>query len=1243
MQRKRFLFPVWLLLQMYGMSAARETSFRQQPDTVRTIMEEQLDFIENKGQWETAVRYKADIPGGILFLTDQGFVYHFISEGGNGNACTAAGAGLPAADTAQVTVRHHAYRVRFLNAHMPAYETGMKRSYYHNYFIGKDQSRWAGHVGVYGQVTLRHIYEGIDMVIYSQGTSLKYDFIVAPGADPGIIRLGFEGVSPELTPDGSLKIVTSVNEVVEQAPYTYQQIRGKEVAVACSYILENGQLGFRLPEGYDRSCPLVIDPSLVFSTFSGSTGDAKLAYATTYDAAGNLYAGASAWDAGWPVTLGAFQTAHRGGGPGDGDAAFNKYNAAGNSLIYSTYYGGSKGEQPLSMIVNSREELIVVGRTTSSDLATTPGCYDDSLNGYNDLFVVHFNKSGSGLVGATYIGGDSVEASMDRLPVGYPSFRELYLASNTQCDVSLGNDETIWVATLTGSGDFPVTADALQPVFGGWPFDAVVFRLTPDCSSLPYSTYLGGAAADGAIRLTRDREGNMLVCGFTQSHDFPVTAGSLHASSQGFIDGFVTRIHAGSGALMHSTYLGTDTMDSAHAVQVDDSGYVYVMGRTTGNYPATPGVYILPGRDVFLDKLAPDLSASLVSTRIGNRLSTSSRYTPGGFLVDRCGNIYVAGLDADSSLPVTADAYDTQPKSFWLCVLERNFSSLQYASYFGSPSGDHSHGGVQRLDPRGVLYYTICSHNSGFPTTTGAVFPVKRNTSVDNLSFKFDFEFFGPDAGFGLAPGVRDTGCAPHKIRLQNQSAGAVSYTWDFGDGTMPVSGITDPEHLYTRPGVYTVTLYAHGSGTCITEDTAYLTITVLQVGPDISLQDTLVCNYASAIDIKMNVSNTTSRREIRWRPSQGILGSDTTPIITVNPAVNTVYYVTVADTVPGICRVAVTDTVHIEYAPRMVQLNTGDTALCIGNEVHIRAQENPAYSYLWSPTDGVSDSTVPGPVIIPSRSGVYTLTGTYPGCPDTTVQIAFDVQEYPVVAASPDTGVCQWAQIELYATVHPARDDYRYQWTPITPVLQSPASLRTQLIADTSTIYTLTAQTPAGCSGADSVKVYVMPVPPVNIGPDTSLCPGDAPVRLANLEEDKEGARYRWSTGNATTTISIREPGIYWLQVISENACTATDSITIHRSCYLDIPNVFTPNGDGVNDYFFPHSLLSRGVRGFHMQVFNRWGQLVYETKRTSGSGWDGTINGQPLSQGVFIYLIEAGFENGKTEIYQGNVTLMR
>jgi len=174
-----------------------------------------------------------------------------------------------------------------------------------------------------------------------------------------------------------------------------------------------------------------------------------------------------------------------------------------------------------------------------------------------------------------------------------------------------------------------------------------------------------------------------------------------------------------------------------------------------------------------------------------------------------------------------------------------------------------------------------------------------------------------------------------------------------------------------------------------------------------------------------------------------------------------------------------------------------------------------------------------------------------------------------------------------------------------------------------------------------DSVVVHAFPV--VDLGPDSVLClNGPAITVTDNRNMADPAVRWLWSTGATTPSINIIHPGKYSLTA-TKNDCATTESIEVNKDCYTDIPNAFTPNGDGVNDYFYPRQLLTKGVTGFSMMIFDRWGQKVFETTTTDGRGWDGKFNGKDQPVGVYIYQIKAVLKNGRAEDYSGNVTLMR
>jgi hypothetical protein len=476
-----------------------------------------LDFIQNKNQFPKQVQYKAFVPGGAVFLKSDGFMFSYYKQQDLERIHDLKHDNK---DVSQEQVNFHAYSVTFSNSNKNTILTQEdKQPYCHNYFIGNNPSHWVGNVPLYKKVTWNNIYDGIDAVVYSREQSLKYDFVVKPGADPSQIALAFEGVKPELMKDGSLRIQTSVNTITEQAPYVYQVIDGKEVTVKCNYTVKPGnKIAFELPDGYQKAYPLIIDPVLVFSTFSGSTA-ITFGFSATYDLSGNLYAGGECFGTGWPVTTGAFQVIYG----NNVDAGINKYSSDGTSLLYSTYYGGSGYDLPNNMMVNANEELVICGSTSSSNLPVSTGCFDNSLNGGSDIYIARFSTSGAVLKAATYLGGSGVDGSNTTAlspNYGDPNRGEVFTAPN-------GN---IYIAGSSTSADFPVTPGAVQTTFGGLQ-DGVVCKLDSNLSILMYSTFLGGASNDAAFSLVLNSANEIVVCGGTSSANFPTTTGSLYVTA----------------------------------------------------------------------------------------------------------------------------------------------------------------------------------------------------------------------------------------------------------------------------------------------------------------------------------------------------------------------------------------------------------------------------------------------------------------------------------------------------------------------------------------------------------------------------------------------------------------------------------------------------------------------------------------------------------------------------------------
>jgi gliding motility-associated-like protein len=177
------------------------------------------------------------------------------------------------------------------------------------------------------------------------------------------------------------------------------------------------------------------------------------------------------------------------------------------------------------------------------------------------------------------------------------------------------------------------------------------------------------------------------------------------------------------------------------------------------------------------------------------------------------------------------------------------------------------------------------------------------------------------------------------------------------------------------------------------------------------------------------------------------------------------------------------------------------------------------------------------------------------------------------------------------------------------------------------------------------SLNIHVFDVPGIYLGADTSICTGGSPILLRDdRNATNPRARWRWNTDETIKTagITVTKPGMY-AATVTVDGCSMTDTIIVTKDCYVEVPNVFTPNGDGVNDYFFPRRLLTKSLATFNLSIYNRWGQLIYETANLDGQGWDGAMNGTPQPTGVYIYSIEATFKDGMIEQHKGNVTLLR
>lgn len=334
---------------------------------------------------------------------------------------------------------------------------------------------------------------------------------------------------------------------------------------------------------------------------------------------------------------------------------------------------------------------------------------------------------------------------------------------------------------------------------------------------------------------------------------------------------------------------------------------------------------------------------------------------------------------------------------------------------------------------------------------------------------------------------------------------------------------------------------------------------------------------------------------------------------------------------------------------PLVAAINVNNDTVCQGSNVLFKDNSTYnkflSYSFFWDFGDGDTTYTQ-DPAHIYTKVGIYrvmhVVTDFVP-CSDTTYMDIYVDSSGKMNFTADDLTICQGQRVTFtgdYVTMGLKKITWDfgdgYTATDINPVSHV-YDVAGDYAVKLSGIY-------RACPNIDSVDtIRVRPYLSVNLGPDTTMCPnGPAIVIGDNINQNNPDVKWLWSTGDSTALITVRHPGIYSVNSTS-NGCTTSDSIEVFKDCYLDISNSFTPNNDGVNDYFMPRQALSKGVTKFSMKIFDRWGELVFQTDKIDGRGWDGKFNGKNQPVGVYVYLIEVTLSSGAKEHYQGNVTLLR
>lgn len=698
-----------------------------------------LRFEPNQGQTDARAKFISRGRGYTLFLTNTEAVLSLYKT----KEAKEAKANSHQKGLARKTKLRATLRMKMINANATPQMAGLDQlPGKSNYFIGSDPAQWRTDIPQYAKVQYKDVYPGVDLVYYGKERLLEYDFVVAPGVNPKVIKLAFEGAEKIfIDKNGNLILRTKNGDVRQHKPFVYQEVNGTRQQIAARYVIRNKrEVGFEIG-AYDPSKTLMIDPVLSYSTFLGGT-DHDDARAITVDPLGNIYVTGSTDSPDFPTTAGAFDTLFNNNGlpdptspPGEQDDAYvTKINPSGTALIYSTYLGGGnhvippfpfdqlpslRGEEGNAIGVDTFGNAYVVGTTDSADFPTTANAFFTNADllaagvlvlGGPSVFITKLNAAGNGLLYSSYLSG-----LLGPPPGPFPPFPEgpfpgTLIERGTGIAVC---DGTAWVTGYTNSAFFPTTPNSVQPtkasdVFSSDAFVSGINTLATPATrkaSLIYSTYLGGKTG-------------------TTNVPIPVPPGTT-----------------------------TVSIDQIQGIALDFSGNIYVAGHTTAiDFPTTPNAFqptfasppspnLAPGdvaSDAFVAKICP-LGQGKADLLYSTFLGGSGVDIANAIAVDQDGFAYVTGITTSTHtdprpFPRKNEAQTTHGggRSFnagfdiFLTKLDTKQSGtagLLYSTYLGGNGEDFAFG--VKTDENGNAYIV-----------GGTIFAVNQPPNVNSFPTK---------------------------------------------------------------------------------------------------------------------------------------------------------------------------------------------------------------------------------------------------------------------------------------------------------------------------------------------------------------------------------------------------------------------------------------------------------------------------------------------------------------------------
>jgi hypothetical protein len=654
-----------------------------------------LAFMPNRGQAHPDIQFQAQSFGGALRFTADRVQWS-----------------LPASSPRQPHASHH-LTLQFQGTQAALEISGGERlPGVVNYLVGEDPAGWLRGIPTYEEIVYKQLYPGIDLHYSGEQAvsghwSLKGTYTVAPGADPGRIRWLYRGAAVRLDQaTGDLMISISDDEglaLVERAPVSWQEIGGERVPVESRFALaKDGSIHFTLGS-YDPAHALVIDPTLVFSSYLGTSTEDS-AHGIAVDSQGNIVVVGWTDSTEFPTTPDAFQSSSTGGtcfSPPPfnqpfpcNDGFVTKITPDGATLLYSTYLGGTGDDGLRAVALDGSDNIYLTGWTTSTDFPTVNPIQPSNGGAGSrtpDAFVARLAADGSTLQYSTYLGGSGRDYG-DNL--------------------ALDSEGNAYIVGWTESTDFP-TVNPVQAVYGGGFFDGIVAKVNAAGDSFEYSTFLGGSDLEYGFGIDVDSQGSAHITGFTLSDDFP-TMNAMQPVFGGGVEAYLTKLSPAGSDYVYSTYFGSDDT-RGYDIRVSENGHAYLVGATSSaTFPVVnpiQGVYSGTPWDGFVSRFLPDGSALTFSTYLGG----DGHEVIHTLTLDNTGKVHFIGWSNSTDFPLV-DPLQAMPGGPDVIVgtIAADMTTLDFSTYFGGSS--HDTGWAIAVDGSGRAHIAGRTSSSDFPT-----------------------------------------------------------------------------------------------------------------------------------------------------------------------------------------------------------------------------------------------------------------------------------------------------------------------------------------------------------------------------------------------------------------------------------------------------------------------------------------------------------------------------------------------